>query len=90
MLHISSMSTATNINLQMVKPHMAVIFTELDKLLNREQRLKRLYPQLESKPHLREYFMRQLVELQERADGLDSLLGEPLTAASHEFDDLVA
>jgi len=84
------MSTATNTNLQMVKPHMAVIFTELDKLLNREQRLKRLYPQLESKPHLREYFMRQLVELQERADGLDSLLGEPLTAVSHDFDDLVA
>jgi hypothetical protein len=90
LLHISSMSTATNTNLQMVKPHMAVIFTELDKLLNREQRLKRLYPQLETKPHLREYFMRQLVELQERADGLDSLLGEPFTAASHEFDDLVA
>jgi len=90
LLHLTRMSIATNTNLQIVKPSMAIIFTELGKLLDGEQRLNHLYSRLGTQPHLREYFLRQLAELQERADGLDSLLGAPLTPASHEFDGLVA
>jgi hypothetical protein len=90
LLHLRRMSIATNTNLQIVKPSMAIIFSELGTLLDGEQRLNHLYSQLGTRPHLREYFLRQLAELQERADGLDSMLGTPLTPASQEFDGLVA
>jgi hypothetical protein len=52
----------------------AVIVAEIQILRSGEQRLERLYSNLESKPQLRDDFLRELAELQMRADRLDAVL----------------
>jgi len=52
----------------------AVLIDELETLRTGEQRLRRLFPQLEGQPQLREYFLRELAEIQLRADRLEAVL----------------
>jgi hypothetical protein len=52
----------------------AIVVAEIQILRSGEQRLERLYSDLESKPQLRDDFLRELAELQMRADRLDAVL----------------
>jgi len=52
----------------------AVVVAELQILRSGERRLEQLYSDLESKPQLRNDFLRELAELQMRADRLDAVL----------------
>lgn len=52
----------------------AIVVAELEVLRSREQHLERLYSDLETKPQLRGHFLRELAELQLRADRLDAVL----------------
>ena len=52
----------------------AIIVAELQILRTGEQRLERLYSDLHKKPQLRPHFLRELAELQQRADRLDAVL----------------
>jgi hypothetical protein len=52
----------------------AVVVAEIQILRSGERRLERLYSDLESKPQLRDDFLRELAELQMRADRLDAVL----------------
>ena len=52
----------------------AIVVAEIQILRSGEQRLQRLYSDLQSKPQLREDFLRELAELQLRADRLDAVL----------------
>ena len=52
----------------------AIVVAEIQILRSGEQRLERLYSDLESKPQLRDDFLRELAELQVRADRLDAVL----------------
>lgn len=71
----------------------ALVFAELDHLRETEQRLDTLLPLLAAEPRLRDQFLRELNDLQRRADRLDGFLGEhretPLDA-SGGFGGLVA
>jgi hypothetical protein len=51
-----------------------LVVSELETLWKGEQRLGRLYPQLQRKPQLRELFLRQLSTLQQRAEHLQTVL----------------
>lgn len=53
----------------------AVVIGELQLLRSGEQRLERLYSDLEKKPQLRSRFLRELALLQLRAERLDAALG---------------
>jgi hypothetical protein len=57
----------------------AVVVAEIQILRSGERRLERLYSDLESKPQLRGDFLRELAELQMRAERLDAVLS-PLGA----------
>ncbi len=59
----------------------AVLVAELEALRSGEQRLRRLYPQLQGCPQLRESFLRDLAAIQQRADRLDAVLN-PLGACA--------
>jgi hypothetical protein len=52
----------------------AIVVAELQKLRNGERRLERLFSDLQSKPQLRNDFLRELAELRLRADRLDAVL----------------
>ena len=52
----------------------AIVIAEIQILRNGEQRLERLYSDLQTKPQLRHDFLRELAELQLRADRLDAVL----------------
>jgi hypothetical protein len=52
----------------------AVVVAEIQILRSGEQRLERLYSDLQTKPQLRDHFLRELAELQLRADRLDAVL----------------
>jgi hypothetical protein len=52
----------------------AVVVAEIQILRSGERRLERLYSEMESKPQLRDDFLRELAELQMRADRLDAVL----------------
>ena len=52
----------------------AVVVAEIQILRSGEQRLERLYSDLQTRPQLRSHFMRELAALQMRADRLDAVL----------------
>jgi len=52
----------------------ATVVAELQILRRGEQRLERLYSDLQTKPQLRGHFLRELAELQLRAARLDAVL----------------
>jgi len=52
----------------------AVVVAEIQILRSGERRLERLYSDLQTKPQLRDHFLRELAELQLRADRLDAVL----------------
>jgi len=52
----------------------AVVVAEIQMLRSGERRLERLYSDLQTKPQLRDRFLRELAALQLRADRLDAVL----------------
>jgi hypothetical protein len=52
----------------------AVVVAEIQVLRSGERRLERLYSDLQTKPQLRDRFLRELTALQLRADRLDAVL----------------
>ena len=52
----------------------AIVVAEIQILRSGERRLEQLYSDLESKPQLRNDFLRELAELRMRADRLDAVL----------------
>ena len=52
----------------------ATVVAELQLLRRGERRLERLYSDLQTKPQLRDHFLRELAELQLRAARLDAVL----------------
>lgn len=57
----------------------AVVVNEIQVLRSGERRLERLYSDLQTKPQLRDRFLRELAALQLRADRLDAVLS-PVSA----------
>jgi hypothetical protein len=57
----------------------AVVVAEIQVLRSGERRLERLYSDLQTKPQLRDRFLRELAALQLRADRLDAVLA-PVSA----------
>jgi hypothetical protein len=55
----------------------AQVVFELQTLWEGEECLGRLYPQLREKPQLRELFLRELTEVQQRAERLHAVLKAP-------------
>jgi ferritin-like metal-binding protein YciE len=51
-----------------------VLVAELEELRKSEKALQKMYPRLKSKPQLRVHFLRQLVDMQHRAQRLDAVL----------------
>jgi len=52
----------------------AMVVAEIKSLRTGERRLERLYSHLQTKPQLRSDFLRELAELQLRADRLEAVL----------------
>lgn len=52
----------------------ALVVSELETLWEGERRLGRLYPQLQTKPQLRELFLREMTNVQERAKRRQAVL----------------
>jgi len=50
------------------------LIAELEQLRNTEAVLRRLYPRLKAKPQLRTVFLRQLADMQYRAQRLEAVL----------------
>ena len=59
----------------------AVVVAEIQILRSGERRLEQLYSDLQTKPQLRDDFLRELAALQLRADRLDAVLS-PIGAPS--------
>jgi hypothetical protein len=57
----------------------AVVVAEIQVLRSGERRLEHLYSDLQTKPQLRDRFLRELAALQLRADRLDAVLA-PVSA----------
>ncbi len=62
-----------------------ILVSELEMLREGEERLKRLYPQLPKKPHLRDFFLSELSAVKQRAQRLHAILNpyeafEPVSA----------
>jgi hypothetical protein len=51
-----------------------ILVSELEMLREGEERLKRLYPQLPQKPHLRDFFLSELSVVKQRAARLHAIL----------------
>jgi hypothetical protein len=51
-----------------------LLVSELETLLEDEQRLKQLFSQLRKEPHLREVFLGELADVQYRAERLHAVL----------------
>jgi len=60
----------------------AIVVAEIQMLRSGERRLERLYSDLKAKPQLRPHFLRELAELQLRADRLDAVLSPAAMAPS--------
>jgi hypothetical protein len=63
----------------------SILVSELEILHEGEERLKRLYPQLPKKPHLRDFFLSELSVVKQRAQRLHAILNpyeafEPVAA----------
>jgi len=52
----------------------AILVSELETLREGEKRLRHIYPRLRKKPQLREAFLCELFELQERARRLEAVV----------------
>jgi hypothetical protein len=52
----------------------AIVVAEIKNLRSGERRLQRLYSDLQTQPQLRRDFLRELTELQLRADRLEAVL----------------
>ena len=52
----------------------SVLIAELEELRKSEKALQKMYPRLKSKPQLRVQFLRQLADMQQRAQRLDAVL----------------
>jgi hypothetical protein len=62
-----------------------ILVSELEMLREGEERLKRLYPQLPKKPHLRDFFLSELSVVKQRTARLHAILNpyeafEPVAA----------
>jgi hypothetical protein len=51
-----------------------ILVSELEMLREGEERLNRLYPQLQKKPHLRDFFLSELTAVKQRAERLHAIL----------------
>jgi ferritin-like metal-binding protein YciE len=51
-----------------------VVLAELQQLRRTEKALEKMYPRLKTKPELRNTFMQQLADMQQRACRLDAVL----------------
>jgi ferritin-like metal-binding protein YciE len=51
-----------------------VVLSELEELRKTEKALQKMYPRLKSKPQLRNTFLQQLADMQQRAYRLDAVL----------------
>jgi ferritin-like metal-binding protein YciE len=51
-----------------------ILLAELKELRRTEKSLEKMYPRLKSKPQLRQRFMEQLADMQQRAYRLDAVL----------------
>jgi ferritin-like metal-binding protein YciE len=51
-----------------------VLIAELEELRKSEKALQKMYPRLKSKPQLRVHFLKQLADMQQRAQRLDAVL----------------
>jgi ferritin-like metal-binding protein YciE len=51
-----------------------VVLAELLQLRKTEKALQKMYPRLKTKPELRNMFMQQLADMQQRAGRLDAVL----------------
>jgi ferritin-like metal-binding protein YciE len=58
-----------------------VVLAELQELRKTEKALQEMYPRLKTKPQLRNTFMQQLADMQQRAYRLDAVLNP--TGAVH-------
>jgi len=63
----------------------AMLVAEIQILRSGEQRLARLYSDLQTKPQLRGDFLRELAELQLRADRLDAVLSPVRSTTSQAY-----
>ena len=52
----------------------SVLVAELEELRRSEKALQKMYPRLKSKPQLRDRFLLQLADMQQRAHRLDGVL----------------
>jgi len=52
----------------------SVLIAELEELRKSEKALQKMYPRLKSKPQLRVHFLKQLADMQQRAQRLDAVL----------------
>jgi ferritin-like metal-binding protein YciE len=57
----------------------SVLLAELHELRKTEKALAKMYPRLKSKPQLRNRFMQQLADMQQRTSRLDAVLN-PIAA----------
>jgi len=64
-----------------------ILVSELEMLREGEERLKRLYPQLPKKPHLRDFFLSELSVVKQRARRLHAILNpyEAFEPAAADF-----
>lgn len=51
-----------------------ILISELETLREGEERLKRLYPQLHTRPQLRDFFLSELSEVKRRTQRLHAIL----------------
>jgi ferritin-like metal-binding protein YciE len=51
-----------------------VVLSELQELRKTEKALQKMYPRLKAKPQLRNTFLQQLADMQQRAYRLDAVL----------------
>jgi len=72
----SAVMTSTVLNNTTIRPDDfdAILLSELEAVRQGEQRLRRLYPRLGRRPQLREFFLSELSEVQQRARRLHAVL----------------
>jgi ferritin-like metal-binding protein YciE len=51
-----------------------ILLAELQELRRTEKSLEKMYPRLKNKPQLRQHFLEQLADMQQRAYRLDAVL----------------
>jgi ferritin-like metal-binding protein YciE len=58
-----------------------ILLAELQELRRTEKSLEKMYPRLKSKPQLRQRFLEQLADMQQRAYRLDAVLNPTASIA---------